>query len=256
MKKLSLVAASGLAVAALALAGCSSAGSTGSVAAPVAPSTSATPSPSGTAGSGSSGAVGSTVDGKELATKMKAAMEKAKTGKATMAIAGPASTTADMSFDYSDPSAAKAQMTMTVESLDLVAVVDGTTVYLKGFPSALTGGKGWVKFDPNGTDELSKAMKQSMGDAANPNAALDALSGATVKVKSSTADSTTYELTGISGADGATMELTVGSDGLPQKSVVDASGATVTVTYSDWGTPVTVTVPDPSQVGTLKLPTS
>lgn len=254
MNKLSLVAASGLTVAALTLAGCSSAGSTGTVAAPPA-STSASAAPSTSAGGGAA-AVGSTVDGKELATTMKAAMEKAKTGKAVMAVSGQASTTANMDFDYSDPAKQLAHMTMKVESLDIESVVDGQTVYMKGFPSALTGGKEWIKFDPNGTDAFSKAMKQGMGDATDPNAAINAMNGATVKVKSSTADSTTYELTGITGDSGATMQMTVGSDGLPQKSVVDAAGATVTLTYSDWGTPVAITVPDASQVGTLNLPKS
>ena len=254
MNKLSLVAASGLTVAALTLAGCSSSGSTGTVAAPSA-STSTSAAPSTSAGGGSA-AVGSTVDGKQLATTMKAAMEKAKTGKATMAVSGQASTTANMEFDYADPAKPLVHMTMKIESLDIEGVVDGTTVYMKGFPSALTGGKDWVKFDPNGTDAISKAMKQGMGDAADPNAAAHAMSSSTVTVKSSNADSTTYELTNIAGDSGATMQMSVGSDGLPQKSVVDAAGATVTLTYSDWGTPVKVTVPDASQVGTLNLPKS
>jgi hypothetical protein len=66
-------------------------------------------------------------------------------------------------------------------------------------------------------------------------------------------------LFGASGLTSETIDLWIAPDGLPvQAKVVAVStviGTTTSITdFSDWGGPVTVTVPPASQVGTLTIP--
>ena len=124
-------------------------------------------------------------------------------------------------------------------------------------PTQMTGGKAWVKVDPNGTDEMSKALREGGSSSGDPQTMVNALKGGTATVVDTNGGNTHYRITGlsISGATGTTMDLTVDSKNLPVTSVVEASGAKVTTTYSDWGAPVTVTAPPADQVGTMSIPT-
>lgn len=255
------IAAVGLA-GALALAGCSSSGS-GTVSPPATSAGAAASSPatstSASASAASAAAVGSTVDGAELGAQMRDAMVKAKTGKASMTMAGTGAgqIKADTVFEYVDENTTNSQANMTMSSLDIVAVMSGGAIYIKGLPTQLTGGKPWVKVDPNGDDPISKSLGESLSQGSGPDSVVKGLQNATVTVKDVSDGATTYHVTGLSAgtataAAGSAMDLKVGADGLPISSEVTVSGVTVALTYSDWGAPVSITVPAAGDIGTLK----
>lgn len=244
--------------AALGLAACSSsapaapaassavtdtAGSAGTATAPTTSATSATP---GTAGS---------VDGSALAQRVVAAMKNAKTGKATLT-----TTAAGMSFDgtssfvMTGPDTIDSSGTSTVGQMNLEVRQVGQSLYVRGFPPELTGGKPWAQFDPKGTDPLSQQLREATTNG--PNQLVEQLKGTTARVVSSSGGTTVYEIEGLSvqGLPGATMQLTVDDQNRPVSSVVSAKDVQVKVAYADWGAPVTVERPPADQVGTLALP--
>lgn len=257
---------------ALVLSGCGSSTDTSAPPAVASSATSAAPTAAATtsASAPSTGApatAGSTVNAGDLAATMSKAMIAAKSGKATMSMAGSGVNMSGSSqFIYTTPTQADTTATMSIMGLNLELVSAGGVMYMKGLPTQMSGGKPWVKIDPNGSDEMSKALREAGGGNGNPQAVVDALKGGTATVVDTNGANTHYRITGFaavgasgtsgtSGASGATMDLTVDSKNLPVTSVVEASGAKVSVEYSDWGTPVTVTAPPADQVGTLTIPT-
>lgn len=215
------------------------------------------------AGGAGDAQTGETVDGKELADRVVAAMEKAGSGKIALTGGGSESSGA---FTIED---GKFQQTMTTEAsgqkLDTVSV-DGI-VYLKGIPGT-DPAKPWVKIDPSGDDPLSQMMSSITGnmDLSDPRSMTKAFAGTTANVVSSDASGTVYTFT-VKAADlvgpelaqaagGGEIEVTYTLDGddRPVKTESKIAGQTSTVTYSDWGTDVSVQAPSADQIGTFELP--
>lgn len=147
--------------------------------------------------------------------------------------------------------------------------------------AALTGGKGWIKFDPDSSSPMSTAMKpildQVFSMIDDPMKGLEAVAGLTATVTEVGSAGTTYEVRltadqvrqmneamlkdspiGAAGAAAAnyqpvTIVQTIGPDGLPVKVVttVQEGAAPLSLTYGKWGEPVTISPPPADQVGTL-----
>jgi len=207
--------------------------------------TSATSSGPGTSDSGSASA-------EALGDRMAKAMVAAKSGKGQATATGTASLDMTMEFVFVEPTKMDMHANMKTSGMNLEMVIKGGTFYMKGLPAGVTGGKPWIKADPNGTDPFSKQMStqlQSMGD---PRQITRSFSGGTAKLIGQEGDLTHYTVTGAPG--GATVEIYVDKQDRPAKFVVTASGITANVAYSDWGAPVTVTEPPADQVGTMQSP--
>lgn len=184
------------------------------------------------------------------------AMVKAGSGKGTLS--SPAGFTGTLAFRFPTATTSESVVNMTVQGLSIEAVSKDNVVYLKGLPTALTGGKPWVKADPKGSDELSKAMREYGANMGDPTAMVDQWKGGTATLVEQTATSSRYTVTGTTtqqGAD-ATIDLTLDAEDRPQEVTMKSSGVTVMVKYTDWGAPVTIEVPPADQVGTLTAGTS
>lgn len=166
----------------------------------------------------------------------------------------------------------------------------GDDAYLKMPEGTTTSGKPWIKVSRNGTDPMSKlfitiidAAKKSSGVDASAKLIGDAGSITDTRTeKVDGADATRYAISiDLAKASGATEDemlktgyqtliaagvktidyvVWVNDRDLPVKLTMDqvipnAEGKTtsmrMTATYSDWGKPVTITAPDPAQIGEL-----
>lgn len=195
------------------------------------------------------------VDAVDLGKRMTAAMVAAKSGKATMTTSAQGmSLSSTSSFVYTSPTSANVVGTSSIGGIEIETRVVDRVAYIKGMPTAMTGGKPWVKFDGSGTDALSQQLKQA--GSGDPQQLVKVLEGGTATVVSSSGGTTEYKVTGVSvqGAPDLTMNITVDDKDLPVTSVVTTQGADVKVAYSDWGTPVTVQAPPADQVGTFSAP--
>jgi hypothetical protein len=251
---------------ALAVSACSSSSTS------TATSASAAGSSTSAAATAGGGAVGDTVDATGVITGMTEAMKAAKTGKMTMTStnAGAGVLNATSEFEYTDTSQNQ-HLTMDMSGMSIEMVVLDGVMYLKGMPTSVTGGKAWVKIDPNGTDALSKQLAGSLSQM-GVDSSLAAYQGAKATLVDTDGGGKHYRVDGLtlpsastatgSAATAATTSPSVttadfwlDSKGLPLKSSVTVGGlsGTVTVTYSGWGAPVTITAPPADQVGALAM---
>jgi len=255
-KLITTVALSG----ALALAGCTSSGTTGGQGAPANPSsssaaaTSSSASAAATSSSASAAATSSsapaTASARELGDRMAQAIVDAKSGKGKATASGAASLNITMEFVLVDPTKMDMHATMSTSGTNLEMVVKGGVFYMKGLPSAATGGKPWIKAEPNGTDAFSKQMSTQLQSLGDPRQMTKAFAGGTAKLVGEEGGLRHYTVTGTS--SGANVDVYLDKDDRPAKFVVTASGVTASAEYSDWGAPVTVTEPPADQVGTLQ----
>ncbi|MBM6400143.1 hypothetical protein [Phycicoccus sonneratiae] len=226
--------------------------------------------------------VGDTVDLAELATKSSAAVKEKGTAHMTMQAATSGTIEADADYSGDSP-----KMAMTVsESGDTFQMVYLDKVMYMGGDSfaEMTGGKKWIKIDPQGDDMMSKMMgpmlDQMESTVANPAEQLKGVEGATATVTKVADGVTTYQVklskeqlaamvkkqaAGLPGLteealkkvpDGVTYDMSVDAEGLPVTVAMDMGGEKMTITYSKWGEPVEVKAPAASEVGTFQMPTS
>lgn len=216
--------------------------------------------------------VGDTLPAKELGERTEAAMKKAGTVKMTSTSDGE-----DISgeMSYTDGLAYKLSGMNDGELMELVYV--DTVLYLGGEGVAeMSGGKKFIKIDPEGDDMMSQMMAPLLGvveQAANPSSLLSNLDGVESTVVAVDGDQTTYEtkLTAdqlrkateqmvgtelpaeaAAEIEAATVRQTVDAEGRLVK-VVTTGGSDMTMTYSDHGAPVDVSAPAASDVGTFDL---
>ncbi|KQU64605.1 hypothetical protein [Phycicoccus sp. Root101] len=227
------------------------------------PSSSSTSSSSSASSSASAAKAGESVDGAALATRMTDAMLKAGSGTVTMDLGTQGS--AKGSFTMKDGKMEQS-MEMGIQGQTLQIVSTGGIIYMKGLPGS---SKPWVKIDPKGTDPMSKMFAGLTGDMGDPRQLATALKGSKATVVSSSADEKVYDVTidptALLGGSTATASpsvapvkarYTLDSQDRPTKMTVDSQGQTINIVFSDWGKPVTITVPPADQVGTFQLPTS
>jgi hypothetical protein len=192
----------------------------------------------------------------------------------------------EMSMNVTIDSAATGDMTMS-------EVYDGTTFYLKDPELAsLDGGKPWAKYDLSGMGAAGSSAQSMLTSAKNetPTASLEPLlaSGDLKSLGSATVDGqqTTHyagtltsaqiasltarqgltaaqaqqvkQLMQSGGIQSETIDVWIGSNNLPVqvKTVADAStgAASTTMVFSDWGAAAAITDPPADQVGTLTMP--
>jgi len=212
-------------------------------------SVSATDAPATASGTSSAASTGApTVAGADLGRKISDAMAAARSGRAVMSSTGSLALTGRTEFVFVDPTHIDSHATMTIGPQSLELVSKGGQLYMKGLPTGTTGGKPWVRIDPNGTDPVSKAMAGAAQQAGNPQAMADAFKGSSATVVDAAAGQTHYRL---SGGDTGAGDLYVDGQGRPVRFLAEASGTRVEVAYSDWGAPVTVTEPPADQVGSI-----
>ncbi|MEO7058094.1 MAG: hypothetical protein ABI083_00075 [Lapillicoccus sp.] len=242
---------------AVGLSGCGSSSPTTIARATASGGTSSTSSPTSGSATSAAPAAGDSIDATALATRISDAMVKAGSGKGKITSSGgSAATQTNGSLAFSiEGSTTKAQGTFTLAGQTMEIVTTGKVIYLKGLPTQMSGGKPWVKIDPQGTDALSKSMAQLGTNTGDPRALVDSFKGGQATVKSKTATTTTYAVTGATALAGGTLDVTVDAQDLPSTFTVTTSGVTVTAEYSDWGAPVTITEPPADQVGTASVPT-
>lgn len=218
--------------------------------------------------------VGDTVDVKALSAAGAAAVKKAGTVRISMdsaAAGGTLSGTAD--FGASTPA-----MSLSGEAQGQkisVVFVDGI-LYVK-VPEL--GSKSWLKIDPQGDDQMSKAlgaMLTPLTDQANPTRMMAAVPNGTVKVVAVGDATATVEqkvtpgemkefITELYGSDLAgqatstgtvTVRTTLDDQARPVKVEVSGAGSHQTIRYTDWGADVSVTAPPADQIGTFQMPGS
>lgn len=232
--------------------------------------------------------VGDTVDLAELGAKSSAAVKAKRTSHMTMDLGSEGTAEADVDYSGASP---KMAMSMTTSGEKLQIVYIDKVMYMGGESFAeMSGGKKWIKIDPNGKDMMSQMMGPMLGQmessVSNPAGELANLKGVKATVSKVDASGTTYavkltpeqikemvknQAAGIPGVsedslkkmiesnqmpDGLTYDLTIDAEGLPSTIVTGMKGATVKMTYSKWGEPVDVKAPAASEVGTFELPTS
>ena len=210
-----------------------------------------------------SGKAGATVDGGELATKMTDAMVKAGSGTISLDLGTEGKATG--SFSMKDGVMAQ-QMTMPIQGQTMQIVSTGGIIYMKGLPGSK---KPWVKFDPKADDPLSQMFAGMTGDMGDPRQLAKALEGTKATVVSSTADSSTYDVTidpktllggaaatAAPSAEPVKARYTLDADDRPTLMEVEVEGQSLKISFGDWGKPVTITAPPADQVGTFQLPTS
>jgi hypothetical protein len=197
-----------------------------------------------------------TIESSELSYRMLDAMVKAGSGKGTLS--SPAGLSGTMTFRFPTATTSESAVSMTVQGLSIDAVSKDNVVYLKGFPTAMTGGKPWVKADPKGSDELSRAIRESGADMGDPKAMVEQWKGGTATLVEQSATSSRYRITGTTTQQGAdsSIDLSMDAEDRPQEISMQSSGVSVVAKYSDWGAPVTIEIPPADQVGTLSLPKS
>lgn len=229
------------------VAGCSSAGNTGEGPGPTsaATSTTSTISPS-TSTSTASTASGSS-DGYALGVSIGQAIAAAGSGSMTVTSSqGGTKSDAHSQFviDSTGNLSSKATASQGGSTADIVSTTDD--VYLTGAPASVSKGKTWVKIGSKSSDAVGQAMGQSARVLANPLVLLAGLLDGKETVLVEQGDVRHYRTTG--GAAG-TVDFYVDSQNRPTK--VSTSDGTLVVTFADWGTPVSVTLPDAADVTTL-----
>ena len=144
-------------------------------------------------------------------------------------------------------------------------VSTGGIIYMKGLPGSK---KPWVKIDPKGDDPVSRMFAGLAGDMGDPRQLAKALEGTKATVVSSSADSSTYDVTIdptalLGGAGGAVpstepvkARYTLDAESRPTLMEVEVQGQSVGITLGDWGKRVVIKAPPADQVGTFELPTS
>ncbi|MBM6404812.1 hypothetical protein JQN72_11210 [Phycicoccus sp. CSK15P-2] len=224
--------------------------------------------------------VGDTVDLAELAESTAAAVEAQGTSHVTVAAGGDGSSEIDV--DYSSGSPAMS-MTMTAEADEPVRMllVDGVMYMTGDSVGEMTGGRSWIKIDPDGEDMMSRMMApvlEQMASTVDPAHQFIVFEGTEAEVIAVDADTVTYSVVlteeqldealdtqaeSIPGLtkeglaqmpDGMSYEMTLDAEGLPLSMGMDIAGEAVTVTYSDWGKKVDIAAPPASEVGTFQMP--
>jgi hypothetical protein len=181
----------------------------------------------------------------------------------------------------------KLQMNVNIPSVGAMDMeLIGSTMYMELPKGLVQTQQPWIKFDPRGTDPVSKALAGIVSQeqqSTNPVQAISQLTDAgTITSKSSDtlngASTTRYmirvdtkkllnskaitpqlkqQLSSVAGSLPPTMDymMWLNSQNLPVKLTTSETIANqpinVTVTYSDWGQPVTITPPPADQVGPL-----
>ncbi|QKE83815.1 hypothetical protein [Arthrobacter sp. NEB 688] len=226
--------------------------------------------------------VGDTVELKTLAEQSAAAVQAKKTAHMSMSTGTEGTIEADLDYSGSSP---KMAMDLTESGQSFKVVYIDKVMYMGGEEfKQMSGGKQWIKIDPQGKDSMSQMMgpmlQQMESAMANPTEQLkdvDGVKGTVTKVQDGV---TTYEVkltkdqlaqmvkkqaAGIPGVteealkqmpDGVSYEMSFDAEGLPQTVTTDLAGQKLVMTYSKWGEPVTVQAPPASEVGTFELPTS
>lgn len=228
--------------------------------------------------------VGDTVDLAELATKSSAAVKDKGTAVVTTEMGGDGTMEGGVDFGGKSPAMS---LNLTLESGNQstqVVLLDGV-MYMGGDDYVeLTGGKRWIKIDPEGKDMMSQMagpMLEQMGSAfGNPAEALKAYEGAKGTVTKVEDGAVTYSVkltkeqlaagvkaqaAGIPGItdkaleqlpDGVTYEMKLSDEYLPMTLQTDlGKGDKMTMIYSRWGEPVDIKAPAASEVGTFQMPT-
>lgn len=221
---------------------------------------------------------GDTVDFAEVMTKSAQAVKDKKTGHLSMDMASLGAMEADV--DYSSGSPAMS-MTMDMAGQKMQIVVVDKVFYLGGdMFSAMTGGKKWVKADPEGTDPLSKQLAplfdQMDSMVANPAQQFADMKGVKATVAKTDASSTTYDVkltqdelskwqTKLPGMDAESLKslpegiqysITLDKDQLPTLVETQVQGQSVKVTMGKWGEAVSIKAPPASEVGSFSMPAS
>ncbi|WP_457253873.1 hypothetical protein [Pedococcus sp. P5_B7] len=226
---------------------------------------SGTTTTSGSSSSSSSAAAGlapgATVDGGELAAKMTDAMVKAGSGTLSLDLGTEGKASGSFSMKGG---AMEQQMTMPIEGQTMQIVSTGGVIYMKGLPGSK---KPWVKIDPKADDPVSQMFAGMAGDMGDPRQLAKALEGSKATVVSSTADSSTYDVTidpkallgGAAGSGGPAAEpvkarYTLDAQNRPTLMTVDVQGQSLTITFGGWGKPVSISAPPADQVGAFELP--
>lgn len=181
----------------------------------------------------------------------------------------------------------KIQMKLTIPSVGAMNMeLLGSSMYLELPAGLVKTPKPWIKFDPSGTDPVSKALAGIVSEEqqdVDPTKAIGQLAGAgtitaTGKDTVNGQPATKYAITvdtqkllnskliapqlkqelqqaGVNLPPTLNYTMWLNSDNLPVKLTVAEKIAgqqiNVTVTYSDWGQPVTITAPPADQVGPL-----
>lgn len=161
---------------------------------------------------------------------------------------GAIAVTGQTEFLFVDATHLDTHATLKLGQQSLETVSKGGQLYIKGLPPASSGGKPWVRIDPKATDPLSKAMAGAVQQAGSPQSLSDAFNGSSATVVDTANGQTHYRLAGGQTGSG---DLYVDGQNRPVRFLADASGTKVQVAYSDWGAPVTITVPPADQVGSL-----
>ena len=186
--------------------------------------------------------------GADLGKKIAAAMLAAGSGRATVSSTGAIAVTGQTEFLFVDATHLDTHATLKFGQQSLETVFKGGQLYIKGLPPASSGGKPWVRIDPKATDPVSKAMAGAVQQAGSPQSLSDAFNGSSATVVDTANGQTHYRLTGGQTRSG---DLYVDGQNRPVRFLADASGTKLQVAYSDWGAPVTITVPPADQVGSL-----
>lgn len=259
-----------------ALAGALALGACGTATAPQAGTAAA--SSAAPAAAQPSAAVGDVMALKDLAERSSAAIRAKRTVQVAQTVGDAATSTGQIDYAESGPRLA---MTTNASGRQVDVVYTDGVMYLGGDSlSTLSGGKKWVKLDPDGTDLMSKMMApvltQMESSMSNPADQLKVFADVDATVSAVEDGATTYTIKltqeqlaasvkaatkGLPGglsdaavarlADGLTYTMTVDAGYLPSEMVVDVPNGPVTVTYSKWGEPVTITAPAADEVGTF-----
>lgn len=268
--KITAVAAAVLA-ATLGLAACGSADSGTDTGAKTGSSSSSATKDAGTK-------VGDTVDFADVMAKSAMAVKDKKTGHMSMDMASLGAMEADVDYGRGSPAMS---MTMEISGQKMQILLVDKAFYMGGdMFSAMTGGKKWIKADPEGSDPLSQQLAplfdQMDSMVANPAQQFADMKGVKATVSKTDSSSTTYDvrltkdelsklalqLPGVGAdaaknlPDGIEYTITLDKDQLPTVVETQVQGQSVKVTMSKWGEPVKITAPPAGQVGTLELPKS
>lgn len=208
----------------------------------------------------------------DLAARELAAMTAA--GSAHVRSSSP---TSDLSGDISYGAHGQS---LALSGTSLGAPVDvvysGGILYLGGMEDSTVGGEHWIKIDPAAPDSLSRSLSpllKTFDQLQNPVSVYAKIPGLRASVTSTDSGGTGYEtrvtaaqLAQMSGqtptadpsaspgaspgADGGvTLRQTVDAKGRLVHVEVLIAGTTLSYDYSDWGAPVSITVPKPGEIG-------
>lgn len=239
-------------------------------------------------GSGSGGGagdvkVGDEIDASTLAKQLSTAMQEAGTGKFTGTNNGN-TITGELDTKKQALTLKGSQEGESIEAilLDGVMYIGGTGIV------EMTGGKKFAKIDPKADDPMSKLMAPMLDqvkELTNPNANLLDIPGLKSKVTEVKDGTTTYTTTLTGEQVWALAQKSMPSGEAvpsPDPSMIAGMGSTLvqkldgknrplsfevttnaagktdkqTFTYSDWGSPVKIVAPSPSDVGVLTMPSA